>query len=174
MREANLKGLRDHSAASRPILASVAALCVAAIAFAPGVASAQSITILSSMTTGSATGDQMTKTIAAFEAASGIDVEVEQTRIGRVCRGRDDHGVVLAGARQRPREAAEFDRLDLDLDGRTEILVHVARDGRKRPLPELSRRLGNAVRLCRIADKPLEDVVGSFDGAGRARHGVRP
>ena len=36
------------------------------------------ITILSSMTTGSATGDQMRKTVAAFEAASGIDVEVEE------------------------------------------------------------------------------------------------
>ena len=30
------------------------------------------------MTTGSATGDQMAKTVAAFEAASGIDVEVEE------------------------------------------------------------------------------------------------
>ena len=47
--------------------------------FSPAAALAQGkITILSSMTSGSATGDQMAKTVAAFEAASGIDVEVEE------------------------------------------------------------------------------------------------
>ena len=74
-----MKGLKDHPAMRGPVLASVAALLLAATAFSPAAALAQGkITILSSMTSGSATGDQMAKTVAAFEAASGIDVEVEE------------------------------------------------------------------------------------------------
>jgi multiple sugar transport system substrate-binding protein len=73
-----LKGLKDHSAITGPILASAAALCIAAVALSPTVALAQTLTILSSMTAGNSTGDQMAKTVAAFEAASGIDVQVEE------------------------------------------------------------------------------------------------
>jgi multiple sugar transport system substrate-binding protein len=66
-----------HAAKRGLTLASVAVLCTAASA---GVALAQGgkITVLSNMTTGNATGDQLNKNIADFTAATGIEVDVQE------------------------------------------------------------------------------------------------
>lgn len=59
---------------------ALALLATTAIALCPAAALAQNgkITIMSNMVTGNATGDQLNKNVAAFTAATGIEVDVQE------------------------------------------------------------------------------------------------